>query len=138
MLGSSDNQCGTVRQVVKESRNYGMTLCYDPVGNRNRCFYQCLSKALKRDEKDVMHHLECYMLDNETIPTMNENNEIVETSLYEFLTDADYQLKGCKRPSTWRQAVLGLRDEMACHPVILAAATLFRVQINIIDWIGVS
>ena len=57
--------------------------------------------------------------------------------LMQFLSDADYPSLG-KRPSTWTDCVLALKDEMATHVVIRAAATLFSLDINIIDWNGVS
>ena len=54
------------------------------------------------------------------------------------MTDKDFPLNGYKRPASWEEAVFAMRNEMATHPVILAAATLFNIEINIVDWIGVS
>ena len=57
--------------------------------------------------------------------------------LMQFLSDTDYPSLG-NRPSTWRDCVLALKDEMATHVVIRAAATLLSLNVNIIDWNGVS
>jgi hypothetical protein len=57
--------------------------------------------------------------------------------MLEFLSDVDFPSLG-KRPSTWEQCVLALGKEMANHVVIRAAATIFSLNINIIDWRGVS
>jgi len=67
-----------------------------------------------------------------------QDGNIVETSLFEFLSDEDFPLNGNKRPPTWRQSVLALRDEMVTHPGILTAVTFFNVETTIIDWLGVS
>ena len=55
----------------------------------------------------------------------------------QFLSDTDYPSLG-NRPSTWTDCVFALKDEMATHVVIRAAATLLLLNINIIDWNGVS
>lgn len=56
--------------------------------------------------------------------------------LLEFLCDADFpRIK--RRPRTWKQCVSALQDEMAPHVVIRAAATIFSLNVNIIDWEGV-
>ena len=57
--------------------------------------------------------------------------------LMQFLSDTDYPSLG-NRPCTWRDCVLALKDEMATHVVIRAAATLLSLNVNIIDWNGVS
>ena len=57
--------------------------------------------------------------------------------LMQFLSDTDYPSL-VNRPSTWTDCVLALKDEMATHVVIRAAATLLLLNINIIDWNGVS
>lgn len=57
--------------------------------------------------------------------------------MFGFLTDGDFPALG-KRPNTWHDCVIGLRDEMANHVVIQSAASLFAVNIHIIDWMGVS
>ena len=60
-----------------------------------------------------------------------------EQNMLDFLSDADFTSLG-KRPSQWKQCVLALGKEMANHVVIRATATLFSLNINIIDWRGVS
>ena len=55
----------------------------------------------------------------------------------QFLSKIDYPSLG-NWPSTWRDCVLALKDEMATHVVITAAATLLSLTVNIIDWNGVS
>ena len=57
--------------------------------------------------------------------------------MFLFLSDADFPRIG-KRPISWPLAVDALRNDMTTHVVILSAAALFDVQINIIDWEGVS
>ena len=57
--------------------------------------------------------------------------------MFGFLTDGDFPALG-KRPNTWHDCVIGLRDEMANHVVIQSVASLFAVNIHIIDWMGVS
>jgi hypothetical protein len=58
--------------------------------------------------------------------------------MYRFLTDKDFPRRNNTKPETWRNAVMALRGEMATHPTIVSAANLFRLEINIIDWQGVS
>lgn len=53
------------------------------------------------------------------------------------MSDADFPRLG-KRPSSWLQAVEGLRNEMTTHIAILSAAALFALEMHIIDWEGVS
>ena len=53
------------------------TLClildYDPSGERNRCFYQCLGKHLGVGKVEhVIDALENYMLHNRLVPVENE------------------------------------------------------------------
>lgn len=57
--------------------------------------------------------------------------------MFLFLSDADFPRIG-KQPILWPLAVDALRNDMTTHVVILLAAALFDVQINIIDWEGVS
>ncbi|KAK3729017.1 hypothetical protein QZH41_011469 [Actinostola sp. cb2023] len=126
----------SVQGVLEKAGDIGMVLKYDPSGNKNRCFYQCLAKFLVMKEVQVIEMLECYMLNNDSIPTKNEDGDIVHAFLYDFMTDKDFPLNGYKRPASWEEAVFAMRNEMATHPVILAAATLFNIEINIVDWIG--
>lgn len=63
---------------------------------------------------------------------------MVESDLFSFLTDEDFPHHGHKRPETWSDAVEAFQEEMVTHPVILSAALLFSIQINIIDWQGGS
>ena len=44
--------------------------------------------------------------------------------LWSFLSDGDFKASG-KRPTTWKECILGLRDEMANHVVIRSAASFF-------------
>ena len=46
----------------------GFTLDFDPSGERNRCFYQCLAKHLGVAVSDVIEVLEKYMLNNRVVP----------------------------------------------------------------------
>ena len=55
----------------------------------------------------------------------------------QFLSKIDYPSLG-NWPSTCRDCVLALKDEMATHVAITAAATLLSLTVNIIDWNGVS
>ena len=51
----------------------GLHLDFDPSGERNRCFYQCLGKHLKvLDVEDVICAPEQYMLHNRLIPVENK------------------------------------------------------------------
>ena len=50
--------------------------------------------------------------------------------LMQFLSDTDYPSLG-NRPSAWRDCVLALKDEMATHGVIRAAATLLSLNMSI-------
>ena len=57
--------------------------------------------------------------------------------LWHYLADADFPgLGNC--PATWRDSVLAPKDEMANHVVIRSAASLFSLNIHIVDWRGVS
>lgn len=61
----------------------------------------------------------------------------MNTDLYDFLSDTDFpRIK--KRPETWAESVLALRNQMTTHVVILASAHLFCLEIIIINWKGVS
>jgi hypothetical protein len=66
-----------------------------------------------------------------------QDDSFATEDLWDFLSDVDFSALG-KRPSTWEESVLGLRDEMANDVVIRCAASLFSLNIHIIDWIGVS
>ena len=56
-----------------EASKLGLILNYDPSGERNRCFYQCLGKHLRVDKvEDVIDALENYMLHNRLVPVENE------------------------------------------------------------------
>ena len=56
-----------------EASKLGLILNYDPSGERNRCFYQCLGKHLRVDKvEDVIDALEKYMLHNRLVPVENE------------------------------------------------------------------
>ena len=56
-----------------EASRRGLTLDYDPSGERNRCFYQCFGKHLRVDKvEDVIDALENYMLHNRLVPVENE------------------------------------------------------------------
>ncbi|KAK3727575.1 hypothetical protein QZH41_009203, partial [Actinostola sp. cb2023] len=64
------------------------------------------------------------------------DDNIVNTDLFDFLTDADFPLRGNRRPPSWKQAVRALRNEMATHAVIVSASEVFSLEIHIIDWQG--
>ena len=66
-----------------------------------------------------------------------QDGSFATEDMFGFLTDGDFPALG-KRPKTWYDCVIGLRDEMANHVVIQSAASLFAVNIHIIDWMGVS
>ena len=56
-----------------EASKLGLILDYDPSGERNRCFYQCLGKHLRVDKVErVIDALENYMLHNRLVPVENE------------------------------------------------------------------
>ena len=56
-----------------EASKLGLILDYDPSGERNRYFYQCLGKHLRVDKvEDVIDALENYMLHNRLVPVENE------------------------------------------------------------------
>lgn len=58
---------------LPETSKLGLILDYDPYGERNRCFYQCLGKHLRVDKvEDVIDALENYMLHNRIVPVENE------------------------------------------------------------------
>jgi hypothetical protein len=57
--------------------------------------------------------------------------------LFLYLSDADFPTLE-KRPISWPLAVKALHNQMTTHVVIVATSVLFHVQINIIDWEGVS
>ena len=58
---------------LPEASKLGLILDYDPSGERNRCFYQCLGKHLRVDKvEDVIDALENYMLHNRIVPVENE------------------------------------------------------------------
>lgn len=67
-----------------------------------------------------------------------QDAKVVQIDLFDFLTDEDFPRRGNKCPKSWREAVEALRGEMITHPVIVSAAMLFCIEINIIDWEGVS
>ena len=66
-----------------------------------------------------------------------QDGSFATEDMFGFLTVGDFPALG-KRPNTWHDCVIGLRDEMANHVVIQSAASLFAVNIHIIDWMGVS
>ena len=54
-----------------------------------------------------------------------------------FLSDTDFtSLK--RRPKTWEECILSLKNEMTNHVVIRSTASCFSININVIDWNGVS
>ena len=56
-----------------EASKLGLILDYDPSGERNRYFYQCLGKHLRVDKvEDVIDALENYMLHNRLVRVENE------------------------------------------------------------------
>ncbi|KAK3703425.1 hypothetical protein QZH41_014261 [Actinostola sp. cb2023] len=113
-----------------------LSLEYNPSGVANRCFYQCLARFLTKEEDEIVKTLESFMLANQFIPMNNEDGKIVNTDMFDFLTDTDFPLRGNSRPPTWEQAVIALRNEMATHPVIVSAAEVYCLEIEIIDWEG--
>ena len=60
-----------------------------------------------------------------------QDGSFATEDMFGFLTDGDFPALG-KRPNTWHDCVIGLRDEMANHVVIQSAASLFVVNIHII------
>ena len=66
-----------------------------------------------------------------------QDGSFATEDMFGFLTDGDFPALG-KRPNTWHDCVIGRRDEMANHVVIQSVASLFAVNIHIIDWMGVS
>lgn len=66
-----------------------------------------------------------------------QDGSFASEDLFGFLTDGDFQALG-RRPNTWRDCVIALRDEMANHVEIQSAASLFTLNIHIINAMGVS
>lgn len=66
-----------------------------------------------------------------------QDGSFASEDLFGFLTDGDFQALG-RRPNTWGDCVIALTDEMANHVVIQSAASLFALNIHIIDAMGVS
>ena len=66
-----------------------------------------------------------------------QDSSFASEDLFGFLTDGDFEALG-RRPNTWRDCVIALRDEMANHIVLQSAASLFTLNIHIIDAMGVS
>lgn len=66
-----------------------------------------------------------------------QGSSFASDDLSGFLTDGDFEALG-RRPNTWRDCVIALRDEMANQVVIQSAASLFTLNIHIIDAMGVS
>lgn len=66
-----------------------------------------------------------------------QDGTLQNQDLLQFLSDADFPQIG-KWPSTWQDCVKALKDEMTNHVVIRAMTTIFSLNINVIDWNGVS
>ena len=66
-----------------------------------------------------------------------QDGSFAPEDLFGFLTDGDFQALG-RRPNTWRDCVIALRDEMANHVEIQSAASFFTLNIHIINAMGVS
>ncbi|CAH3187841.1 unnamed protein product [Porites lobata] len=122
-------------QTLVEASKRGLTLHFDPPVVKNRCFYRCLAKSLGMSEDHVVEMLESFMISNQVISCLNKDGEVEEKDLFQYLSDADFPRLG-KRPSSWLQAVEGLRNEMTTHIAILSAAALFALEMHIIDWEG--
>jgi hypothetical protein len=69
-------------QCLLEVTKRGFTLDFDPSGERNRCFYQCLGKHLGVAVPDVIDVLEKYMLKNRVVPVEKEVNSNIYTYIY--------------------------------------------------------
>ena len=66
-----------------------------------------------------------------------QDGSVQEEDLMSFLSDTDFtSLK--KRPKTWKECILALRNEMTNHVVIRSTASCFSININVIDWNDVS
>ncbi|KAK3729738.1 hypothetical protein QZH41_011199, partial [Actinostola sp. cb2023] len=118
-----------------EASKLGFTLKADPSGARNRCFYQCIAKHLQMMENEVFDMVQTFMLSNQYINNVNEDGTEENQDLMQFISDADFTNLN-KRPSTWKDAVLALRREMANHVVIRSTASIFSLNMNIVDWRG--
>lgn len=81
--------------------------------------------------------VESDLMENQEMPCDNKDGTLQNQDLLQFLSDADFPQIG-KRPSTWQDCVKALKDEMTNHVVIRAMATIFSLNINVIDWNGVS
>jgi len=62
----------------------GFSLVEDPNGVQNRCFYQCIGKALGIPTDDVIDMLEEYMLMNQRVESVNEV-QYITLSFYEMI-----------------------------------------------------
>ncbi|XP_033100354.1 uncharacterized protein LOC117103850 [Anneissia japonica] len=117
-----------------QAKKRGLTLKADPPGNQNRCFYQCLASHFSLQEEEVFELINNYLLCNQHVDSI-ENGTVKHQDLLQFFSDADFpSLSEC--PSTWEECIISLRDQMANHVVIRAAATIFCINCKIIDWRG--
>ena len=54
-------------QCLVEANKDGFTLSCDPVGERNRCFYECLAKHLKLTNNLVIDMVFAFMSSNQIV-----------------------------------------------------------------------
>ena len=54
------------------SNKAGLALKYDPDGSYNRCFYQCIGKALKISTSETIGTLQSFMVHNPVLPVRDE------------------------------------------------------------------
>ena len=125
MSGDEDHSVPNRKDSVKmadrrrvcfvEAHNRGLTIIFDPSGDRNRCFYECLAKHLKVfDTDDVIDKVFSFMAENQFVSMKNEDGKVIERDLFDYFCNADFpNLK--KRPTSWDAAVTALFDQMAAQ-----------------------
>ncbi|KAK3739261.1 hypothetical protein QZH41_008452 [Actinostola sp. cb2023] len=120
-----------------EASRVGLTLVEDPIGSRNQCLYRCVGKFLGLQANDVVDMVEGFMIPNQIVENVNEDGPVEKQDLFLFLANTDFPSLR-ERPNSWKTSVLALRNEMANHVVVRSTASLFSLNLNNIDWRGVS
>lgn len=59
-------------QCLLAAKHKGFTLVEDPSGVQNRCFYQCLGKALRLETNEVVDMIEDYLMMNQVVENIDE------------------------------------------------------------------
>ena len=54
-------------RCLVEANKLGFTLSYDPPGDRNRCFYQCIAKSIGVSDDEVVGMIESFLMANQVL-----------------------------------------------------------------------